>query len=486
MMKRQILLSGIILLILFACDGEVDRISRLPLGPSDVTKQRYDNVMANLRITDSSNVITSDDAANIARITDILSGSKTKAEAKEVDNIVALFNDDGEVVMYAVNYKYNEGYTLVSASKNYYPILAQVEKGNFNDSIYNTGSSVILGEYDYVLSNIELLPEDTINKMRKLWYPYEKRSDMPYQATRINEFDTFIVNTLHGWSNDENVHDFYNLYEAQNRIPSSLYSTFCAMAEGTSHPDYDYMTYSFVVESVERVSYNPNDYMLTTEWSQGFPYNNSVGELDSGNVPYPVGCGSVAMGQIMKYYQWPDYFAWSYMSAKLDYSITYETELSNFLEELAQKIRIKGQNIDVSDIQNIRNSLIEDYNYNSGCSIVSHNPSIVKNSLMNYGPVFMKGHTTDGVGHAWVCDGYGYNQNRIVYTLYVIATSSTLEYITAGDSVNGEIINSGEFFHMNWGGGGLHNGWFVSSARAINVIQGYTENRQDLIDIRPN
>ena len=483
MNKRQLLLLGIILLVSFACDEDI--IDETPLGGSTISQQRY-NMLANLKIADSSNVITSDEAINIVKITDILNGSQTKAQLKEVDDIVTLFNDNGEVVMYAVNYKNNQGYTLISASKNYYPILAQVEYGNFNDSVYSTGTSVILGEYDYVLSNIEFLPIDTINNMRKLWYPYEKRNNIPYQVTRTNEFDTFIVNTLQGWSNDENVHDFYNLYDAQNRIPSSLYSAFCATAEGVSHPDYDYMTYSFVVESIERVSYNPDNYMLTTTWDQVFPYNNSVEELDSENVPHPVGCGAVAMGQIMKYHQWPNYFVWSYMPEKLDYSITGETVLSNFLEELAQNIRKEGSNIYISNITNVKNSLTEDYDYNSGCSIVVHNPQTTKSSLANYGPVFMKGLTADEAGHAWVCDGYGYTQHRIVYELYVISTSNTLEYTTAGDPVYGEMINSGEFFHMNWGWNGLYNGWFVSNSSATSVIQGYTENRKDLVNIRPN
>lgn len=486
MIKRQLLLLNVILLALFACDGKVDKIADMPLGGNCITQQIYGNAVANLKISDSSNVVTSDEAVSIVKITDILNGRKTKAELKEVDNVVALSNDNGKIVMYAVNYKDNKGYTLISASKKYYPILAQIEKGSFNDSIFSTGTSIMLDEYDYVISNVELLPADTISKMRKLWYPYEKGINLPYSGTRTNEFDSFIANTLQEWSNNEDVHDFYNLYEAQNRMPSYLYSAFCAVAEGASHPDYDYMTYSFIVESIDRVSYDPDDYMITTTWGQRFPYNNSVEELDSGNVPYPLGCGAIAMGQIMKYHQWPNYFVWSYMPSVLDNSINSETVLSRFLEELAQNIRLEGENIHSSNITNVRNSLINVYDYNPNCSIVAHNITTVKNSLFNYGPVFMKGHTTDGAGHGWVCDGYGYTQNQIFYTLYIIATSSTLEYITAGDPVYGEKINSGEYFHMNWGENGLYNGWFVSNNSATSVIQGYTEDRKDLINIRPN
>lgn len=476
-MKRLFLILS--LFVFIACDPDEKKLP--PTGYMDVSEHIKGEV-ASLKISADSDEISETEAMNVAKLTGLYKTADTKSESsKEVENVVTITNDAGEAIMYAVNYKHNQGYTLISATKNYYPILAEVPTGQFNENVYNTGASVLLSGYKAEISHVETLPADSISQFRNMWKVYEKQNTPQVVGTKLNEFDTFITNQLQEWS--ETAHDFYSLENAQFMLPADIYQYFCSVAQGVAHPEYDYMTYSYVVETIDRIDYDEDDYLLTTLWDQLSPYNYScylgLGQYDT------LGCGAVAMGQIMKYHQWPNLsWSWNSMPNQLSISTIGETPLSQFLYSVALKIQTDGYPLNYSYISDVYDSFRNDYDYS--CSLISHSKSKVITSISNSRPVYMVGYTTDGsIGHSWVCDGYGFSQQRIVYTLYVIATSHTLEYVSACDPSDGDILSAGNYFHMNWGWGGRNNGWFVDGPYATNV-NGYSEGRQDIVDIRKN
>ena len=55
---------------------------------------------------------------------------RTKTSENPVVDVQTIRNSEGVPIVYAVNYE--RGYTLVSATKNYHPILAMVEEGRFD------------------------------------------------------------------------------------------------------------------------------------------------------------------------------------------------------------------------------------------------------------------------------------------------------------------------------------------------------------------
>ena len=479
-MKKILLLFSIIVLV--SCNKENANLVELE---QDIVR----NEISSLRINSESNVITSDEAINVVKLADIMGKATTKSTSKQIADVVTISDDNGAPLMYAVNYANGQGYTLVSATKEFYPILAQVDKGSFKEDVFNTGVSIFMEDYGYAIKNIGKLPQEKKVVMEELWYPFVNKFPTLPVPTKLDDFDSFIVNTLQGWQNDENVHDYYSLAEAQTHLPSSLYSTFCAVAEGNAHPDYDYMTYSYVVETIDRVDYNPNNFKLTTLWDQDPPYNNSVDEYDELGNPLPVGCSSVAMGQIMKYYEWPNdttRFKWDDMPNSLYWYLESESVLSKFLEEIAKNVRIPGSDIAASSYDNVYNSFRSDYNYK--CSaLYTHNYNRVITSLINDKLVYMSGREANSEsGHSWVCDGYGNTTQQIVYKLYVIALSSELEYVQAGSPECGEIINSGHYFHVNWGYGGIYNGWYIDGENITSGIMNHNVNRKDIVDIEPN
>ncbi len=436
------------------------------------------NEISRLRINPESSVITSDEAINVVKFADMMSKTATKSASKQIADVITLSDEKGDPLIYAVNYADGQGYKLVSAIKDYYPILAMVDRGTFSDEVYKTGASVLLDEYINSIGNVDKLPNDVKEGFRKLWQQFEKRDNGIPVLTKLNEFDTFIVNTLQGWENDVNVHDFYNLSEAQTRLPSSLYASFCAAAEGMAHPAYDYMTYAYVVERVAGDDVNTGNYLLETLWHQEEPYNHSMEYLGMSNYQ-AVGCNAVALGQIMKYHQWPSTYPWSNIPNILPY-IEGETNLSLLLKDIAEEIQLDNQPINNSNASNCYSALTNVYGYS--CTISSHNRDLVINSIVNDRPVYMSG-TSSSDGHAWVCDGFEDVRRQMVYTLYVIATSSDLEYVSACEPYFGEILSEGYYFHMNWGQQYSTNGWYLDGPYAMGNIV-YNNDRIDITNIR--
>ena len=82
--------------------------------------------------------------------------------------ITAINGKDGGPSIYVVNYTDGGGYVLLSATKNYYPILAYSDKGNFNgDPFKTTGLSCW---QDAMIENVERcdsLPADSTVSARK-------------------------------------------------------------------------------------------------------------------------------------------------------------------------------------------------------------------------------------------------------------------------------------------------------------------------------
>ena len=465
-------------ILIVSCDKNFDY--QIELLKSDVKNINVDD----LKLSSDSDTINEKDAINVAKLFNVFNGSTTKSNiSKEIENVVPITDDLGNVAMYAVNYKFNNGYLLISASKNYYPVLADVDKGNFNISTYHSGVSVILAEYLHEISNIELVPQHIVQNMRKMWHQYEKTNSDSTISTKLNEFDTFIVNSLQYWEN--NSHDFYPLSDALlvGNLPDDIYQAFCAAAEGSAHPNYDYMTYSYVVETINRTDYNTLNYKLNTLWRQDPPYNASIPSTSTSKPP--VGCGAIAAGQIMKYYQWPNNVNWNDIPNSLYGTNGEETTLSRFLASLAEDIRTSSTiPINESSVQKVRNTLINKYNYS--CSNVDgHNRNSVISSLASDKLVYMTGKNVQAEsGHAWVCDGSQSTSYSIQYTLYVIETSNNLQYIQACDPY----IESEQYYylHFNWGKGGDENGWYIDGPYSTLVPDNCNTERFNIVNICPS
>ena len=209
-------------------------------------------------------------------------------------------------------------------------------------------------------------------------------------------------------------------------------------------------------------------------WGQGTPYNNQCPIID-GNVT-KAGCASIAMAQIMKYYNYPQYlvvdipgYTYEYTYNDQTYSRTiddieagtwydWDNMLSSytgtFTDEQAEAVSTLVYHCGVAakteyntgtshtnsslsmwyeyfgfDPDLVQNLYAERFHLNDWIDII-------ENELINSRPIFMRG-ARQNSSHAFVCDG----------------------------------MDGTGLFHINWGWGGNYNGYFD-----ITMLDPYSDN----------
>ncbi|MCD4789527.1 MAG: thiol protease/hemagglutinin PrtT [Bacteroidales bacterium] len=198
------------------------------------------------------------------------------------------------------------------------------------------------------------------------------------------------------------------------------------------------------------------DPLLSTTWGQGCYYNSMFPEEEEGPCGHLyTGCVATAMGQIMKYYNYPEHGTGSYEYTDPNYGWVYAdfentyynwTEMGNHLEEENQAvaellyhcaISINSQfypngtgAIDTS----VRYALTEYFGYKQEAEFLWRDEytgdwkALMRNELDQNIPVLYGAVCEDKIlyGHTFVCDGY----------------------------------QDTAFFHFNWGWEGQYNGYY--------------------------
>lgn len=203
--------------------------------------------------------------------------------------------------------------------------------------------------------------------------------------------------------------------------------------------------------------------LLKTKWNQGAPYNNMCPRESDGS-RCVTGCVATAMAQIVNYHRLPAGNGTGTASVTCDgkvYSFDFENETfdwDNMLDvyggkgsytqteadAVAKLMFACGVSVDmdygpnesgaVND--NVAYALTDHFGFDKGVVIARRNwfgleewNDYIYAQLRDYGPVQYSGRN-DGSGHSFVCDGY----------------------------------DRDGFFHINWGWGGLSDGYFRLTA----------------------
>ena len=201
--------------------------------------------------------------------------------------------------------------------------------------------------------------------------------------------------------------------------------------------------------------------MTTTRWNQDAPFNNDCPEI--GGERAVTGCVATALAQVMKYHNWPAKGTGSntYTPSSMSNSLTvdfgnttydwanmvnvYDASSTTAQKEAVATLMYScgvAVNMDYTASESSATSfaaaqaMVNYFNYDKGITFYSRNyysindwNNLVYNQLKNYGPVQYSGQSNDG-GHSFVCDGY---------------------------SEDG-------YFHINWGWGGMSDGYFLLTA----------------------
>lgn len=231
--------------------------------------------------------------------------------------------------------------------------------------------------------------------------------------------------------------------------------------------------------------------LTKSKWDQNSPYNSLCPTYYG--VKCPTGCAATALAQIMYYHKWPQtgkgYHAYAWYvngqkagSLSADFSqSTYDwesmTDTYNSTSTQASKNAVARLMYDVgvaSDMQYGPSSsgassiislvaLEKYFSYDPSVNMLSRDyygieewNEMLYNSLASGYPIFYTGLTTKNEGHAFVIDGYK----------------------------NG-------YFHLNWGWGGVSNGYFLTTALdpyeqgTGGAASGFNYGQEAALNIRP-
>lgn len=247
--------------------------------------------------------LSADDAAKVAiRYCNADAATRTDA-APAVRNVLTIRDAAGRPALYAVNMQ--EGYLLVSATKCCYPVLAQIDRGTFALDREPSGLDVILQE---LIETVEAARDSlVVFDCRPAWRPYEERIGPERIRTRMNDDELYdIQNEWYQKWYDEGA-DVHRLTPKPDDMPEDLYRRFCETAEGDDawvDTEYNYLN-TAVITTKYYDNVNKTGPLLSTRWNQTAPYNSQV---SGGKV---LGCVTIAVGQLMRYYRHPASFDWS-------------------------------------------------------------------------------------------------------------------------------------------------------------------------------
>lgn len=229
--------------------------------------------------------------------------------------------------------------------------------------------------------------------------------------------------------------------------------------------------------------------LLTTRWMQYSPYNNMCPMDSVGRVK--VGCVAIALGQIIRYWQWPAHpQGWhtylpsreifgaqtvDFESEAYDYSLMPNalttSSANDVISETSKFLYHCGVSVDMNyaseglgsgsgaNVNNVVSAFINHFGYIPSLGRANKNSfddaewdSMLRVEIDQQRPVFYNGHTGLGaIGHAWVCDGY----------------------------------NTSGYFHFNMGHGGDDDGWFLVSPIDSAAFY-YTSSQNAILGIYPD
>ena len=196
-------------------------------------------------------------------------------------------------------------------------------------------------------------------------------------------------------------------------------------------------------------------------WDQDTPFNNMC-PVYSGNVRCAAGCVAIAVAQIMAYHRYPTKCSGSvnytdegshavnvnFADSVIDWDNILSDYLHGYTAQQARAVASLSYMVGAAHYMEYDYSsgaseyytpyaLVGNFGYDDGIALVDRRNysnekwcEVIKNELDNERPVMYTGATTANEGHAFVVDGY----------------------------------NRQGLFHVNWGWGGVSNGYYALSA----------------------
>lgn len=328
----------------------------------------------------------------------------------------------------------------------------------------------------------------------------ECQTNAPYYAFNVGESEGFILvsasdktQTILGYA-DSGRFDMANAPESFRAWLASLSKAITAMENGSDIPQ---MRQTVGPRKAKSTTKSAISTLVSCQWNQGDPYNLDCPTYDNNGTPATsaTGCVATAMAQVMYYWKWPKdptpeipgyttnwnsttttydalpstTFDWDNMLDTYDSSspTVAKKAVANLMHYVGKSIYMGYGPSSGAASGNCATALRNYYGYDKNLYHTSHDEytyteweDLIYNELANSRPVLMAGDNSDLTGgHEWVCDGYDGNG----------------------------------LFHMNWGWGGLCDGYFILTVMfpdqqgigGSTSSDGYSMSQNIIVNLQP-
>ena len=220
--------------------------------------------------------------------------------------------------------------------------------------------------------------------------------------------------------------------------------------------------------------------LLTTKWNQHSPYN-LLCPYDAENDALSVtGCVATAMAQIMKYHEYPSAYNWSLMKDEYDSDdeSAAAQEVAKVMKDAGESVYMKySANGSFANADGISEAFRNTFGYSISTELVSRAyftaqewDDLIYSNLENKMPVYYGGTAID------INDSEGY-----------------LQGVEGGHGFIVDGYDGKGLYHVNWGWGGLSDGFFLLSllnpenqgAGGTSGSEGYTIRVSAIVGIKP-
>lgn len=407
--------------------------------------------------------LSSVDASKLARrfANNEYSGESRSASTITVKDVQTITSEAGVPLMYIVNYTDNKGFTVISATKNYTPILAYSDEGSLNMNDASFTDNIFMDEYKTHIESVVNEQNDSLRLRYAIdWSFYEKSlAMMKSRAYSDAEIQQKLAEARTYYGNQG--YEVHSLGAATSLITAAGGQTAEERANGFINDicghtpsQYDCMDVTLLLVKRTSEQFGP---FVTTVWHQHDPY--------CADAPYgKAGCATVAVMQLMYYYQWPAY-DWCNISS--EWTVLNEQE-----RFFANDVRNKLNPGYYSDKTTFSMGCVEtamETNDSYDVSALNYSHSVAEAYMRDGKPLIVYGANADGSSlcHYWICNGY--KSNRVQYAAYMI-NGDFGEY----EFFSGMTDILSEYFNLNLGTG--ENAWFYQDTVTYNGGS-YTKDR---------
>ena len=374
-------------------------------------------------------------------------GVRTRGSEDRILDVECLTNSESDTILYIYK-KPNGGWIMFSSDTRVPPIVAESDKGSFEDLIKIDGAKL------------------WIEAMKEEMTLIKKSSNL-----ELNFSEDEITNNIKFWNAINSPDNFVN-----EIIKSDSISTLAL--EKPDWPGHYELTGTVITsETIEQV-----DRLTTTDWHQHFPYNAYCTlRTDYPDLNAYAGCVAIAGAQMLYFlnqktgipkeapseaycngninnYTWgqTNYSSsiWSLMNINGIYA-------APLIADVGRRVNMKYENTQSGALtRDLVDKVFKPYGIQ--CEYISYNTEILQTSLLENMPLILRAEDSAGTGgHSFIVDGYKKSRNVIKSTYeWVFDSQPPEDQIVQQQPPKVEYTYSAPYVSaigMNWGWGESNN-----------------------------